>query len=366
MKICHVSTVHPAMDIRIFHKECRALVRAGYEVALVARHDKSETVGGVHIIPIPQAKNKISRMIMMAFSAFQIALRQHAVIYHLHDPELVPYALIMKWLGKKVIYDSHEDWPRNIMNKDTIPRALRRAVSWLFGNLEDFAARRFDAVIAATHVITDRFLKLGCSTVEIRNYPMLNELQNAEVHWSDRDRAICYIGRIDRIRGALTMMEAIERVDVKLILAGEFTPPGLRDTMLAAPGGSKINYLGIINRDEVARALSRSRAGLVILHPVSNYLESLPIKLFEYMSAGIPAIASDFPLWRGIVEGNQCGICVDPMNPDDIANAIQWIIEHPVEAEKMGNCGRKAVETKYNWEQEKQKLIKLYRSILGN
>jgi glycosyltransferase involved in cell wall biosynthesis len=86
--------------------------------------------------------------------------------------------------------------------------------------------------------------------------------------------------------------------------------------------------------------------------------------MFEYMSAGLPVIASNFPLWKEIVEGNKCGICVDPMDPKAIASAIQWMIDHPEEAEEMGKNGRRAVETKYNWANESKKLVGLYQRLI--
>jgi glycosyltransferase involved in cell wall biosynthesis len=82
------------------------------------------------------------------------------------------------------------------------------------------------------------------------------------------------------------------------------------------------------------------------------------------MSAGIPVIASNFPLWREIIEGNNCGICVDPLNPQEISEAIQYLINHPEAAAEMGKNGSQAVETKYNWEQEAQKLLSLYQELL--
>jgi len=106
-------------------------------------------------------------------------------------------------------------------------------------------------------------------------------------------------------------------------------------------------------------------AGLVLYHPVPNHTDAQPNKLFEYMSAGIPVISSNFPLWKEIVEGHQCGICVDPLKPDEIAKAIQWILDNPEKAKKMGENGRRAVEEKYNHTVEEKKLLTLYKLLLS-
>jgi len=109
--------------------------------------------------------------------------------------------------------------------------------------------------------------------------------------------------------------------------------------------------------------LGASKVGLVVLQPVSNMGEALPVKLFEYMSAGIPVVASDFPLWRSIVEEANCGILVDPEDPVAIANAMQWVYDHPEEAEAMGRQGREAILSTYNWSNEEEKLFALYSTI---
>jgi glycosyltransferase involved in cell wall biosynthesis len=85
--------------------------------------------------------------------------------------------------------------------------------------------------------------------------------------------------------------------------------------------------------------------------------------MFEYMAAGLPIIASDFPLWRQIIEKNECGILVNPLNPQDIANAINFFVDHPNESERMGKNGRKAVESIYNWTIEERKLLKFYMDL---
>jgi glycosyltransferase involved in cell wall biosynthesis len=125
-----------------------------------------------------------------------------------------------------------------------------------------------------------------------------------------------------------------------------------------------VNALGFLSRQEVKTLLAESMAGIVTFLPVPNHIDAQPNKMFEYMSAGLPVIGSHFPLWKEIIEGNNCGICVDPNQPEEIGKAIQYIFDHPKEAENMGINGIKAIEEKYNWRAEEQKLISTYQSIL--
>jgi glycosyltransferase involved in cell wall biosynthesis len=177
------------------------------------------------------------------------------------------------------------------------------------------------------------------------------------------------VGGIVNIRGAKEMVIALEYLrdisGLKLEMAGEFSPDGFDNELRVLLAWSLVNYHGHIGRSEVANLLGGVRAGLVVLHPVINYIDALPVKMFEYMAAGLPVIASDFPLWRQIIEGAQCGLLVDPMCPEAIADAMRWILVHPIEAEAMGRRGRKAVEEKYNWNHEADKLIDLYKKLLA-
>ena len=81
------------------------------------------------------------------------------------------------------------------------------------------------------------------------------------------------------------------------------------------------------------------------------------------MATGLPVIASDFPLWKQIIEENKCGLCVDPLDPKAIAEAIDYLVMHPAEAARMGRNGQMAVKTQYNWAVEEQKLLDLYKSL---
>ena len=151
-----------------------------------------------------------------------------------------------------------------------------------------------------------------------------------------------------------------KKVDAHLILAGDFSSDSLKGEIKNIEGVNNVEYKGFLSRKELAELLGHVKAGLVLFHPAPNHIHAQPNKMFEYMSAGIPAIGSDFPLWREIIEGEDCGICVDLFNLEEIAGAIRWIIEHPAEAERMGKNGRRAAEERYNWSIEEKKLIEFY------
>jgi glycosyltransferase involved in cell wall biosynthesis len=146
----------------------------------------------------------------------------------------------------------------------------------------------------------------------------------------------------------------------RLLICGAIDDPGLREAMRLADRGRHVDYAGYLSRSEVARALGTARAGLVVLQPSQAYLDSLPVKLFEYLAAGRPIIASHFPVWRRLPGLNQVGLFVDPTSPAAIANAMRWILDRPTEAAALGRAGRALTREHFSWEREQAALLRLY------
>jgi glycosyltransferase involved in cell wall biosynthesis len=206
---------------------------------------------------------------------------------------------------------------------------------------------------------------MGIRCIDINNFPILGELET-KAGWDNKQNEVCYIGGMALNRGILEIVRAMEllRSQTKLNLAGKLTNTAVGSLSQREIGWSKVNALGFLNRDGVRRVLERSVAGLVTLHPIVTFLDSLPIKMFEYMSAGIPVIGSNFPLWQEIVEGHECGVLVDPLDPSSIAAGIDRLVGNPEMARRMGENGRRAVKKSYNWKIEEKKLIRFYTTII--
>ncbi len=193
------------------------------------------------------------------------------------------------------------------------------------------------------------------------NYPRLEKLQ--ETKWEKKNNEICYIGVISEIRGIRELLISLDNCNAKLNLAGNYSPKNFKVEISKFKQWKKVNEFGIVNREEVKAILYRSKIGIVTLYPLVNYFDALPVKMFEYMAAGIPVIASDFPLWKEIIEKNKCGICVNPQEPSEISDAINYLLNNDNLAEKMGKNGRIAVEKRFNWQIEKKKLLGAYHEL---
>lgn len=364
-KVCHLTSVHKYLDIRIFIKECQSLAKHGFETHLIAPNAPDEIIEGVYVHGVDNKNgNRASRMTRTVTNVYKKALDINAEVYHFHDPELLIVGWLLKRKGFKVIYDAHEDLPRAILSKYWIPKALRKISSILVEIVEDFFAKRCNLIICATPFISERYKNISHNVVNINNFPKLAELYQLgkdNLPFSNR-KIVSYIGGIAKIRGVEEILNGSDYLEEKIsiVMAG----PVPESYKFKIEEKASVRYIGIIDRDEVKSTLGKSITGLVTFLPEPNHVNAQPNKMFEYMSAGIPVICSDFPLWRKIIETHECGICVDPENPAAIAKAINYLYNHPVEAEQMGRNGRMAIEEKFNWEKESKKLIEAYNKLL--
>jgi glycosyltransferase involved in cell wall biosynthesis len=360
MKIVHLTTLHPPEDVRILLKECRTLAVNGHDVVLAARVPTETTIEGVRVVPVGtrEVRSGVPGLARRLLAAWRAARKAKAGAYHLHDPELIPVGLMLKIGRARVVYDVHEDTPLDLVSLgDRESRRLAR----FWRALERLAGAHFDAIVAATPGIARSFPP--GKTVVVRNFPLVAETTAfAGPTQRERERAVVYLGRISEDRGVWTMLAAAESADATLVLAGP-VPQRLLDDLRRNPAWNRADYRGWLSREEVAVELKRSRAGLLVLEPRQAYLESLPVKLFEYMAAGIPVVASDFPAWREILAPARCGLLVDPSSPEAVGEAIEWVLEHPEKAGEMGARGRAVVQERYTWERESTELIALYERL---
>jgi glycosyltransferase involved in cell wall biosynthesis len=367
MKIVHMTSVHPPFDTRIFFRECKTLSEAGFDVVLIAGHEKNETVDGIRIRAISKSKGRLRRIPRTLKDIYRAAVEENGDVYHFHDPELIPVGLLLKFKGKAVIYDVHEDYPASLLTgRYWLKPGLRFAVSRLIALIETIGSIGFTRIIAATPHIARRFP--AHKTIIVQNFPRILELAyDATYGHQEREPIIAYVGVISSIRGVKEMVMAFDllpkELGAKLFMAGVFSPPSLEEEISKINGWERVTFLGMQTREQVASLLGKSSAGLVLFHPVPNHIDSQPNKIFEYMCASLPVIASNFPLWSKIVENNGCGILIDVFDITAIAKAIEWVLRHPQEAEQMGKLGKEAISTKYNWEFEAEKLSALYTAI---
>ena len=363
-----MSSAHRGLDVRIFHKECCSLASHSFQVSLVINCDNNDVSFGesrkVRIIRLPPTKGRVKRFLLQGYRCYKEALGTKSDIYHFHDTELIPFGFLLRLRGKKVIYDVHEDLPRAILQKDWLPSFARKIISRVTEVVENFGAKYFFEIITSTPFILERFLRYNQRSININNFPLNSEIPEV-LEKTAVPTNFCYIGGLTKNRGIEEVLGAMEIVPggLKLHLAGTFTEDKWWDKVTSLDGWQKVLWHGYVGRESIKEILSNSIAGLVTLHPTPSYVDSLPVKLFEYMAFGIPVIASDFPLWRQIVDKHKCGILVNPLSQIEIAEAMKFCSDNRARAIDMGNNGRKAVLEEYNWLQEEKKLVEWYTEL---
>ena len=366
--VVHITTVHAPFDTRIFYKECRALAEAGYRVTLIARHSADEERDGVRIRALPIGGGRLSRMLRLPWRAWRKAKQEESAVFHIHDPELIPLGVVLRIGGHSVVYDAHEDLPVQIANKRWLPRPFRLVAVLAARAFLPMALRFFDRVVVATPPIGRQFPRLN--TVLVQNFPLLSEFDPViRTPYADRPRNLAYVGAITDIRGGREMLSLIERLGermgARLLLGGPFQDRVFEAEARGSAGAEATEFRGRLDRAGVVEMFSESRVGLVVLQPVPNYVESQPTKMYEYMAAGLPVIASNFPLWDQIIASAGAGFTVDPGDANQLEEAAAWLLEHTEEAEAMGRRGRVACEARYNWGAEAGKLIAMYDELTG-
>jgi len=370
MRACVFTVVHVYNDNRIFFKQIPSLLQAGYQVTYIASCPRElKSPEGIDLAPLPRLPR--SRRPLNWSRALRAALQSRADIFHFHDPELIGVGLLLKILtGRPVIYDVHENYPEVMLRRRWIPQGLRPAVAKTIGILEQFATRLFDGIVVANPPTYERFQRMTRRPVAlVSNYVDLRRFDNASR--SDppplEPPYFIYAGSLSSQRGVLDCLSAFARLPqgkARLLLVGPLddADASVADLADRLPGGAHL--LKAQPFDRLPPLLRSSVAGLVPLHPSPNYLEILPTKLLEYMAASIPVIAYDLPLVRPLVEEAGCGILVKPQDIEALAQAMGYILDHPAEAQEMGQRGRQAVLNRYSWEGEERKLLDFYAQLL--
>jgi glycosyltransferase involved in cell wall biosynthesis len=367
VKVCHLSSGHSRNSGRIFNKQCCSLAKAGYDVSYVVADGQGfEEKSGVKVHDIGHYRGKYNRFVKARKHVFNKAKEIDADIYHLHDLELMPLVTKLRRLNKIVVFDSHEDLPQMILSRDYLTPFLRKIISLIISMVERKYLKKATCIVGATPFISERLRKHYGRVVTINNYPVMSQCAT-HCDYQKEATEVVYIGAISKIRGIKQVIHAFDSPDVcaRLNLVGRFSDKSLEEEVSSYEGWQKVNNIGFVDRSEVNKVLTRSRVGLVTFLPSPNHTDAQPNKMFEYMAAGIPVIASHFPLWKLIIEEAGCGLLVDPQNPQEIAKAITWIMNHPDQAAQMGRRGQQAVLKKYNWAVEEKALMAMYDTLFN-
>ncbi len=369
-RICVLTSVHPPFDTRVFHLQAKSMAAAGFDVLLIAPGTPSQPVEGVRFANLPSWGGRAGRPLRWPVLFFK-ALRSKADVFHFHDPELLPWGLLLHWVSRKpVIYDAHEYLPEDIRQKHWIPGPLRRPLSTVAAFVERRIAAGLSAVVTVTPDMAERFSKVQRRTVLVRNFP---PAPKDPPPVAERRPTVIYAGFMDAGRG-LSILEETARLvreshpGTEFLILGPVEWHGMPPEA-ARRGKSEweergIRFLGVVPHAEIPGYLAAAAVGWLPLDSANeNYVRAWPVKLAEYMMAGLPVVASRLPIPAKVLEEEGCGIAVEPMSAAGHAAAIVTLLNDPARARFLGEAGRAVAILRYTWQSEAQRLQTLYTDL---
>ncbi|WAM30720.1 glycosyltransferase family 4 protein [Caldicellulosiruptor naganoensis] len=363
-KVLVLSSAHPWDDERVFNKITKSLSKRYETVLCAVAENDFQVVDGIKVYgfkKLPRSKRykNYSKII-------KIVKKEMPDLIHFHDPDLLLLALYFKLvLRRKVIYDVHEDYFLAFQDREYLPKFIRNLFSFAFDFFEKGVSKLLDGVVVVTE---DIFNKFNCKNkVILKNFPTIDEWQERQEYNLNGTINLVYIGNVSYHRGITNLILAVNHLldlDIRLDIIG---PAESKDYFeeIKKFENEKIKIWGRVPKSCIPEILKNAHIGFVTLLPLKRYLTSLPLKLFEYMAAGMPVIASNFKLWKDIIEGSDCGITVDPADIGQIRDAILYFYNNRQEIVKKGQNSYRAFIEMYNWSKEEEKLFDFYKKIMG-
>lgn len=367
VEVLILTSVHQPFDTRIYHREAKTLVEAGYKVTIIATNAQThQTVQGINFVDVKRPHWRIGR-ILNWLTFIKLALKAKADIYHFHDPDLLIVGLLLKLsTGKPVIYDNHDPYIEAILQREWLPLWSRPIVSKLFGVIEKTIAANL-MVIVANELQCERFPKAEL----IRNYPDLRAF-GSKLETLSRKQEVIYVGSLSEARGMFDLVkiaEVLRQTPTVIRVLGPFPNQQLEDQVKQIVEHKHLEHIikfeGRTPYDQVVTVLNNASVGVIPFQDVPDHAIIIPTKLFEYAACGLPVVVSDLPPIRRYMAEMDCGLLVEPGNPEAFAEAVIYLLEHPHEARRLGQNGRSAVFDRYNWATEAERLLGLYQSLLS-
>jgi glycosyltransferase involved in cell wall biosynthesis len=338
------------------------LAEEGYDVSLVVAGATSEEINGVKVIGYTKNMGgRVRRMIHTSFfDMLKVCRSLNADIYHFHDPELIFVGLYLKLLGKKVIYDIHENNPASILSKPYIKSEwAKKTLSMAFDLFERTTVGFFDALVTARPDIIKRFKHHNMIT--LRNFPILPDFSKINnIAIKKTKPSVIFVGGMTPLRGINELLDAFTTLDeYELWLLGPVNDSALKQRIEKQP--KNVKYFGVVEAFEIFAYIQAADAGIITFLPAPNHMETLATKPFEYMACGKPMIMSDFPYWRETF-GNSA-IYVNPTDPQGIAESVKKLFLDKEKMISMGKFNQRLATEEYNWNREKEKLLNLYKDL---
>ncbi|NVM20301.1 MAG: glycosyltransferase family 4 protein [Desulfobacterales bacterium] len=373
--ICIITSIHPDFDARIT-KQARSLAGYGYKVDLVCPwncHDANTP--GTNFLTFKRANRRLTRFL----NYFRIGKCLHKKpydLYHFHDIDILPLFCLVKFLAKKpVIYDVHENYPEQMLVKFWVPRYLRPILSFLVKHAQRVCAYYIRNLIIVVPLQEAEFKASRYKKVMVRNFPSTDLLKGKQNDYESRPDTIIFTGKQNINNGSLLLLEIAEKVlkkhprvqflAIDFFAGNDALKKDMLDYIKDHSLQKKFAFLPFRRAHEIMKYLNKATIAISPNLKVPQQIMGIHTKLFEYMTGGLPIVASKLPHQAEVISKANCGFLADPDSIDEFVDRICFLISNRSEAKQMGENGVRAFLEHYSWEIEVTKLRKMYDVLLN-
>jgi glycosyltransferase involved in cell wall biosynthesis len=374
IKVCHFASVHTTTDTRVFHRECASLAKQ-FDVTLIAIGRDSGVINNVNVIAIPKPKSRIHRLLFTTWVVFLKAWKENADVYHIHDAELIPFAILLRLRGKKVIYDIHENTYEDIMHKPWIPTPLK----WIMGKgyrfLEWLSSHMMHTILViAEPGFAKRFLTRENTIIQnFADYNLFVPFQ-VEKRSQVQGTNLFYMGTVfDYYYSLVPVIEAIailkeKGMPVQFHCAG-YTGRYIEDVLSKTDAYYKVkdqlHFYGFLNIEQGYEISKQCKVGLCLKNQPESILVSHERKFFEYMAVGMPVLSCDSHIYRDIIDKYKLGKYTNISDARAIAATLEEMMLNGPALDTYAANNMHAAESTFNWKSEEARLLACYNELIA-
>lgn len=375
LHIAFVTSIHPDFDARVW-KYAVMLARRGHTVHLVCpwQVSEGEVREGVMLHPFPRARTRLARPVSIPWNLARKLwpLIRTIDLVHFHDIDILPYMAALA-LFKPVVYDVHENYPEEMLVRQWIPRPLRHllyhSVRWVQAGLSLLIR---NVVLVVPQQQKD-FPISALRTAIIRNYASLDLLERVSPDFRSRRAAVVFIGTNYEANGTFLFLEIATRMlarrpDVQFVMIDRWADEPTRKRALALIRERDLKNVTIVPNvlpQDVMEHLNRGTIGISPALRLPKCIRALPTKLFEYMAAGLPIVASDLPTTTRLADETGGVLLCRPEEPNTFAAAIERLVDDREYARQLGQKGQDAFKERFCWESQADVVEHFYCDILS-